>query len=274
MSNAATMARNQNEEMLRQSGKMRTMLWILLIFIVVVIITVLSITNNNQRNPIPDDSKQMIAVRTPSWTASKGILQRYERYNKADWTPVGAPAPVILGRNGMGWGRGLHQIPNDGNPVKHEGDGKSPAGVFRFGDAFGFPSPEEIGDLHIPYKPVDEYLECIDDIDSQYYNKLVENNTVDVIDWESSEHIQRSPNAYHFGLVVEHNTADTQKGAGSCIFLHCVSVDGDSTAGCTTIERAEMEKIVKWLNADDDPVLVQLPESEYTRLKDQWNLPD
>ncbi|RKY57940.1 MAG: hypothetical protein DRP96_09210, partial [Candidatus Neomarinimicrobiota bacterium] len=62
MSDAATIARNQNEEMLRQSGKMRTMLWILLIFIVVIIITVLSITNNNQRNPIPDDSKQIIAV--------------------------------------------------------------------------------------------------------------------------------------------------------------------------------------------------------------------
>jgi len=201
-------------------------------------------------------------------------MQRFERSGcDGEWAAIGTKVPIILGRNGMGWGRGLHQIPNDGNPVKCEGDGKSPAGVFCLGQAFGFPKAEELGDLKIAYRPVTEYLECIDDVNSQYYTQLVENNTMETLDWESSERIHRSPNAYHFGVMVEHNTLDTQPGAGSCIILHCVSVDGDSTAGCTTMSRSDMEKAIKWLNAGDDPVLVQLPELEYFCLKDQWRLP-
>lgn len=275
MSSMTQVVRDQNNNMLRQSGKMRSMLWILLILIVMVIMVVMSFISDDRNDPIPDSSKQMIIVRTPSWSASKGIMQRYERCDEdANWVPVDSQVYIILGRNGLGWGKGLHSIPNDSNPVKREGDGKSPAGVFRLGEAFGIPSVKEIGKLKIPYRSINEYLECIDDIESQYYNKLVENNAVTEMDWKSSERIQHSPNAYHFGLVVKHNKGDIKKGAGSCIFLHCVSLSGDSTAGCTTMSRDKMESLIRWLDADKEPVLVQLPGSEYYRLKDQWDLPD
>ena len=275
MSSTAQVVREKNDDMLRQSGKMRSMLWILLILIVVVIMITLSILSDDRNEPIPDSSKQMIMVRTPSWSASKGVMQRYKRCDEdANWVPVGSQVDIILGRNGMGWGRGLHLIPKDNNPVKQEGDGKSPAGVFRFGDAFGIPTLEEIGELKIPYKSVTEYLECVDAAESQYYNQLVENNKVEKVDWKSSEHIHRSPNAYHYAVMINHNTEKIQKGAGSCIILHCVSVDGDSTAGCTTMSRDEMENVLKWLDKDKNPVLVQLPESEYLRLKNQWELPE
>jgi len=236
---------------------------------------VLYLLINSEGNPIPDTSKQLIVVVTPSWEASKGSLYRFEREKTvSDWKMTGQPAPVILGRNGLGWGRGLHQIPEDSNPIKREGDGKSPAGLFRLGEAFGFPTLEEMGKLKIPYRPVTDYLECVDDVESQYYTKLVEKDKVKLADWESSEHIYRSPNAYHYGVMVEHNTADTQKGAGSCIILHCVSVTGDSTAGCTTMDRTEMEKLVKWLDAAADPLLVQLPLPVYQRLQQDWKLPN
>lgn len=275
MSSTVQTFRNQNREMLQQSGKMRGMLWILLVLIAAIIMFVMSFLNDKRENPIPASSRQMIVVTTPSWTASKGIMQRYERRDTAaEWFPVGSEVPIILGRNGLGWGRGLHQNPKDNNPVKQEGDGKSPAGVFRLGEAFGFPAIEEMGELKIPYHPVSDYLECIDDMNSRYYTQLVERDKVDTVDWASSEQIQRSPNAYHYGVMVEHNTVDTQKGAGSCIILHCVSVTGDSTAGCTTMSRAAMEKLLKWLDADDEPVLVQLPAKIYKRLQNDWKLPD
>ncbi|MBU0711377.1 hypothetical protein KJ762_02180 [bacterium] len=275
MDSSCEMYREQNREMLRQSGKMRGMLWILLVVIVAVIMVVIFILSNNPVNPIPDSSRQMIVVTTPSWTASKGIMQRYECCDTdTNWAPVGSQVPIILGRNGMGWGRGLHQIPDDGNPVKQEADGKSPAGVFRLGEAFGFPTIEEIGELKIPYRPVTEYLECIDDVDSRYYTQLLEKDLVESVDWESSERIHCSPNAYHYGVMVEHNTVDTQKGAGSCIILHCVSLTGDSTAGCTTMSGAGMEKLIKWLNAGANPLLVQLPLSVYRRMQRSWRLPE
>ena len=275
MSSTGQTFREQNRAMLRQSGKMRSMLWILMILIVALIMVVMFILNEAPDNPVPESSRQLIAVITPSWTASKGIMQRHERSSaNTDWVAVDSEVPVILGRNGLGWGRGLHRIPEDSNPIKREGDGKSPAGAFRLGEAFGFPTIEEMGELKILYRPVTDYLECVDDVASQYYNQLMENNTIDNVDWESSERIHRSPNAYHYSVVVEHNTTDTRKGAGSCIFLHCVSLTGDSTAGCTTMDRSEMEKVIKWLDADADPLLVQLSLPVYRRLQQDWKLPN
>lgn len=275
MNSTAETIRDQNRMMLWQSGKLRIMLWILLIVIVGAIMVIMFLLRDDRGNPIPVSSRQLIMVRTPSWTASKGIMQRYERGDvNADWIPVGDRVNIILGRNGMGWGRGLHRIPDDGNPVKQEGDGKSPAGVFRLGAAFGIPAIEELGDLKIPYRSVNEFLECVDDVKSRYYNQLVAKDRIELVDWNSSERVHRAPNAYHYSVVVEHNTVDTQKGAGSCIFLHCVSVRGDSTAGCTTMSRAEMGDILSWMDSDYDPILVQLPEAEYIRLKDKWGLPE
>jgi D-alanyl-D-alanine dipeptidase len=262
----------KSDRIVSRSNKTLKLVWIFSSILILTIMFALYLLINSVENPIPG-SKQLIVVTTPSWTASKGIMRRYERCSaNGDWITVCSETPIILGRNGLGWGRGLHQNPDDNNPIKKEGDGKSPAGVFRLGEAFGFPAIEEMVELKIPYRPITDYLECVEDAASQYYAKLVETDKVKFVDWESSERIHHSPNAYHYGVMVEHNTADTQKGAGSCIFLHCISVTGDSTAGCTTMDRAEMEKVIKWLDADDDPVLIQLPLPVYRQLQQDWKL--
>jgi len=220
------------------------------------------------------DSRQLIVVVTPHWEASHGSLYRFERTESDGvWQPVADSTPVILGRNGMGWGRGLHSAGRRSGPHKQEGDGRSPAGIFKLGDAFGFPSPAELTDLKVPYRPVDEFLECIDDADSRYYTQLLERNEVSGVDWHSSEVIHESPRAYYLGVVVGYNTAQTARGKGSCIFLHCWTAPEDSTAGCTTFDRPEMEKLVRWLDATARPVMVQLPLPVYRRLMDRWQLP-
>ena len=265
----------KSDRIVSRSNKTLKLVWIFSSFLILAVMYVLYLLINSEENPIPDTSKQLIVVVTPSWEASKGSLYRFERMESAgDWKMTGQPAPVILGRNGLGGGRGLHQNPKNSNPIKREGDDKSPAGVFCLGEAFGFPTIEEMGNLKISYRPVTDYLECVDDVASQYYNQLLEKDKVESVDWESSERIHRSPNAYHYGVMVEHNTVDTQKGAGSCIILHCVSANGDSTAGCTTVDRAEMETLVYWLDTDADPLLVQLPLPVYRQLQQDWKLPD
>jgi hypothetical protein len=35
-----------------------------------------------------------------------------------------------------------------------------------------------------------------------------------------------------------------------------------------------LEKVALWLNPVFNPLLVQLPESEYERLKNEWQLPE
>ena len=79
---------------------------------------------------------QMVLVTTADWDATTGTLRYYER-DGANWRQVGSGFDVTVGRSGTAWGIGLHTARSDG-PVKREGDGKAPAGVFAIGTAFGY----------------------------------------------------------------------------------------------------------------------------------------
>lgn len=114
--------------------------------------------------------------------------------------------PIVLGRNGMGWGRGLNPIDTLQLATKAEGDGKSPAGVFGLSAAFGYASSDEMKELKIPYIHVTEMLECIDDAKSDYYNQLFYKDEVDTVDWQSSEKKCFADIYYEQGVVVDQNT--------------------------------------------------------------------
>jgi D-alanyl-D-alanine dipeptidase len=78
---------------------------------------------------------------------------------------------------------------------------------------------------------------------------------------------------YRLGIVVEHNTDPREPGGGSCIFMHIWKGADTGTSGCTAMTIANIQALLAWLNPDDEPVLVQLPEAEYERLKKNWQLP-
>jgi len=226
------------------------------------------------KGPVPEDCHQLLLVITPRLSTSQGYLYRFTRTDTThEWQPVDDSIPIILGRSGLGWGRGLHPCQDDMQPRKQEGDGRSPAGVFQLGTVFGFQPASAVGALDMPYQLVTELLECIDDSDSRYYTDLMERDQADTIDWQSSEHIIRSPTAYRLGVVVEHNRHPVKSGAGSCIFIHVWTAPTDSTLGCTTMSLRNMEKLVKWLQADQKPVLVQLTRQMYADYHKAWQLP-
>ena len=197
------------------------------------------------------DSKQLIVVTTKNWSAPSGTLQRYE--NEGDhWHKVGREINIKLGRNGLGWGIGLHTIPKDAQYIKKEGDGKAPAGIFELKQAFGY-FPFVVDYPYEVYKATDH---CVDDVNSKLYNKIVDSTKVD-IDYKSKEHMRFSKNYYKYGIVVNHNHIDeagAKKGAGSCIFIHIKSIP---TAGCTVMREDEMKEIIEWLDVEKNPLLVQ-----------------
>jgi D-alanyl-D-alanine dipeptidase len=92
-------------------------------------------------------------------------------------------------------------------------------------------------------------------------------------DWNSSEHMLRSDDLYRWGVVVDHNADPPRPGAGSCIFLHIWRGPGQPTVGCTAMPQENLESVLGWLDPAKKPLLVQLPESEYQRLKRKWKLP-
>ncbi|HKG11985.1 MAG TPA: L,D-transpeptidase family protein, partial [Pyrinomonadaceae bacterium] len=153
-----------------------------------------------------------------------------------------------------------------------EGDGRAPAGVFRLTRAFGFAGAGEVSWLRLPYTPLTPGVECVDDTASALYNRVVDRADVKAADWNSSERM-REVEGYRWGVVVAHN-ARAVPGQGSCIFLHVWAGPSKGTAGCTAMEQPDLETLLRWLDTRKGPLLVQLPESEYARLRPVWKLPD
>ncbi|HEX8285533.1 MAG TPA: L,D-transpeptidase family protein [Pyrinomonadaceae bacterium] len=218
-------------------------------------------------------SRQLVVVTTRDWDAVGGVLRRFERRGaRGAWARVGADVPIVVGRTGLAWGVGAVETGGAEGPRKREGDGKAPAGVFRLGPAFGFATAREAAWLRLAYKPLTPSTECVDDTASRHYNLVVERDALKVADWNSSERM-REVEGYRWGLVVAHNAAPPAPGLGSCIFLHVWAGPEKGTAGCTAMERPNLEALLRWLDPLKRPLLVQLPEAEYARLRGSWNLP-
>lgn len=166
----------------------------------------------------------------------------------------------------MGWGNGHH--PAD-DPVKREGDGRSPAGIFRLGTAFGY-APRQDAPTKMPYLSLTPNTECVDDSRSAYYNRIVERSAV-TPDWSSSEHM-RSITEYRWGLVVDNNPHARPLG-GSCVFIHIWDGPGRGTAGCTAMSEPWIGTILRWLDPAAHPLLMQMPLPEYRRVRKDLLLP-
>ncbi|MCA1623002.1 MAG: hypothetical protein LC778_04245 [Acidobacteria bacterium] len=173
----------------------------------------------------------------------------------------------------MAWGAGLHELPSDTGKVllKTEGDGKAPAGIFDLTFAFG--SMAKLDSVKLPYTQLLGTTECVDDVNSKGYNRIVENNKVQVIDWASSEKMLAVGAQYDLGVFVGHNSNPPQAGGGSCIFLHIWKDSKTGTAGCTAMARENIEKLLQRLDANKNPLLIQIPENTYRQFQTKWKLP-
>ena len=225
------------------------------------------------KTPVPKSSQQMILVITDSTKATTGSLYIFQYEKTTDeWQQVNDLIPISLGRSGLGNGIGLHNSKAlKVLPLKKEGDGRSPAGIFSLSAVFGSKSPNEML-INMPYIHITEMIECVDDATSDYYNNVVSKDSV-TVDWKSSEKMSRSKVCYAQGIVVDHNMNPVTKGSGSCIFIHNWYHAFETTAGCTVMEPTDLTKIINWLDSDKNPVLVQLTKSLYNNLEKKWKLP-
>ncbi|MHC8358587.1 M15 family metallopeptidase [Pseudomonas sp. LB3P81] len=213
-----------------------------------------------------DTSHQLIVVTSKNWDDIQGTAQRYERDGKT-FRKLGNAFAVVVGKNGMAWGKGLSNVePGDG-PVKREGDGKAPAGVFKLGTAFGYDNTYE---TKLPYLTLTPAIECVDDSHSAHYNELVDGSKISK-DWNSAERM-RSEEGYRKGIFIEHNTP-ASPASGSCIFFHIWRSPTSPTAGCTAMDQADISRLFDWLDPRQSPLLVQMPEAQYERFRERWHLP-
>jgi hypothetical protein len=230
------------------------------------------------------DSLQIIVALADNWTSTTGYLQRFERESKNDeWKSIGEKIPVSFGKNGLGWGIGLHdndlkdsELFKEG-PRVVEGSRRSPVGVFGLHIAFGkvLSSKNSSKKIKISYIPITAHVWGVDDIKSSYYNSIQDDQIVKK-DWDSAEDMQHYLNEglYKYGVLIEHNYNKPIPGKGSCFFIHIHRNPGSPTFGCTAFDRKQVKEVLYWLDQTKNPLLVQFPANVFNTLKKWWNLPD
>lgn len=216
-----------------------------------------------QAQSLPVTTRQMLVVTTESWASIEGNLQRYELAGKK-WQAIGNPIPVSVGKNGLAWGRGIYRNA-DRTPAKREGDGRAPAGIFGLGPAFGYARHAPLG-CKLAYRTITVRDYFVDALASADYNRWVtipagQPNRPDEL-WPSFERMKRADRIYEFGIVVQQNDSPVVKGKGSAVFLHVWRAPGVPTVGCTAMAREDLLTLLRWLDPNKKPVLVQAPEDE------------
>jgi len=217
--------------------------------------------------------RQLVVTVTDGWNDPRATLYRFERTGES-WRQVGKGVPAMVGWRGLAWSPEVTDR-NPGEPVKAEGYGKAPAGLFPLIRAMGM-SPQPPAGVTLPYRGIVPGTHCVDDRTSPYYNRIVTEGELPVTAgelWHSSERMWELGDLYRLLVVVGYNVQEPRPGEGSCIFLHIWRGPGEATAGCTALAEADLARIMAWLKPEADPALVQLPRLTYQRLWRQWRLP-
>ncbi len=159
----------------------------------------------------------------------------------------------------MGVGIGISK---DGliGPTKREGDKRAPAGIFRIPFIFG---KKNLG-FNYPFYKMDRNYVCVDDSNSKFYNKIVNTRKIKK-DFKSFETMRPRSGVYDYGLFVLHNPKSL-KNRGSCIFMHIQKPNKAPTVGCTAMDKKELISILKWLDKNKNPLLIQAPKSQIKKL--------
>lgn len=215
-------------------------------------------------------SSQLILVITKNWDASKGKLQYFQRENSA-WHAISKPLPIFVGQTGLAWNADYRKF-NLSGPYKTEGDYKSPAGAFGLKYSFGFLQTKD-KKIKLKYIPIKGSTVCVADSSSKHYNQIIDRAKIAAPDWQAQE-IMRSIKQYKYGIFVDYNRPNAQPYHGSCIFIHIWNRPNSiGTAGCTSMAKKNLKKLLYWLDPADNPVIVQLPQKQYELLKKSWRLP-
>ena len=120
-----------------------------------------------------------------------------------------------------------------------EGDMKTPIGEFDLGIAFGLHERSNINlNENIPYFKIQKNHYWIDDINSKFYNQLIEIDKEPLI---SGEHlIDFANDSYEYAIEIKVNPHNIIN-KGSAIMLHCCNKE--YTYGCVGIAREDMIKL-------------------------------
>jgi L,D-peptidoglycan transpeptidase YkuD (ErfK/YbiS/YcfS/YnhG family) len=147
-------------------------------------------------------------------------------------TAEGQTTPVALGRGGIRAG-------------KREGDGGTPKGTFHplrlWWRADRHPRPATF----LPVRAIGpEDAWCEDPADRHY------NQPVRLASNQGGDRLTRGDHLYDFIIEIDHNTKPRIAGRGSAVFLHLARKDFSPTAGCVSMTRSAMLRLLARLGPE------------------------
>ncbi len=175
--------------------------------------------------------RQVIFVKVNGTTANISFWQKDRTWKRT------YQCAAVIGRNGLA-------------PIgeKKEGDGRTPQGIFDIQRSFGYASRMETG---LNYAQVSSNDMWVDDVLSLDYNQWVTTTEAHFF-----ERLKRNDILYRMAAVIEYNTQNIVRGAGSAIFMHIWRSYYKPTAGCVALSQRNMRRIMKKLDKDQKPLII------------------
>lgn len=221
---------------------------------------------------LPADSTQCLVGVADTWDSSAATLRFYQK-SGGRWVPEGEAWKARLGKNGLAWGRGIHDSP-PGAALKQEHDWRSPAGVFTIGGVWGYETSIR-KNPRLFYRKVTPRDLWIEDPTSPQYNRNVILDHDPASAWEKKQQMKQADPAHALKLFIAHNAPPhVVPDAGSSIFFHIWRDDGGrATAGCTSMAETKLRTFIARLDPARHPLYVLLPKAEYEKYRSEWKLP-
>jgi L,D-peptidoglycan transpeptidase YkuD (ErfK/YbiS/YcfS/YnhG family) len=198
--------------------------------------------------PVLAAAERLIMVTTKTMADTTAHLQSFERAPDRGWRIASSPHDIVIGTTGLGWAWNFAPSASPGDPLKREGDNRTPAGIFRIGRPFGFDASALPG--YVQLRAAQTF--CVDDPTSPHYNRIVDRSMAGA---ETPGEDMATIDLYRQGIEVDFPTNRELRG-GSCIFLHVWKEPGQGTSGCVAGEQHLIEQLQNWTAAKPTAIAI------------------
>ena len=149
------------------------------------------------------------------------------------WLTAGSQTvPVALGRGGI-------------RANKREGDGGTPKGTFRPRQLWWRADRHRRPRTFLPVRAIGPEDAWCEDPASRHYNRPVRLDPN-----RSGDRLRRDNHLYDFIVEIDHNSAPRIAGRGSAVFLHLARGNFGPTAGCVSMTKSAMLRLLARLGPD------------------------
>ena len=133
---------------------------------------------------------------------------------------------------------------------KREGDGGTPKGIFRPRQVWWRADRHARPCTFLPTRAISAEDAWCEDPNDRHYNKPIR-----LTHHQSGDRLRRDDHLYDFIVEIDHNTNPRVAGRGSAVFLHLAHGNFGPTAGCVSMTKSAMLRLLQQLSRNTKIVI-------------------